>query len=370
VRADQGGNVIDSTDAEAGRPAIAMHLLNEGERTALALLAEGHTVKTIAAATGRSVAAINERLREARRKTGIGSSRELARLLRVQENRDKKIDLAVPAAPGAIVDPGPAAWRRGPMGKGGIAMASLLLTGLAAAWLITQTQSPITPSAAASPPLDRGIDALIRQRGPEPRDLHVELLGQGRDPAWADRTEALLRTHYSAVPHFSDAGAARIRCAATLCEVVSLLPEKLPLERLRTLDWSLQSGRFRAEMARLGLDHLDSLFTSTHGRPLYVAYWGRAAAKRPTQDPLLDGVLPKHDEATSPLYARVRTEGRDPAWAGAMEERLRQIYGRVPDLDGPASPLRVTCAATLCEVTASTPPGANDAAIHAFFDKL
>jgi DNA-binding CsgD family transcriptional regulator len=65
--------------------------LNEGERRVLRLLAEGHTAKSVANVTGSTPAAVNERLGEARRKTGVGSSRELARLLRAQENRPEKI---------------------------------------------------------------------------------------------------------------------------------------------------------------------------------------------------------------------------------------------------------------------------------------
>ena len=60
--------------------------LSAAERQVLALLAQGHTAKSISRLTGDSEGAINERLRSARRKTGMGSSRELARRLR-QENR-------------------------------------------------------------------------------------------------------------------------------------------------------------------------------------------------------------------------------------------------------------------------------------------
>lgn len=67
--------------------------LTDREMEILRLLAAGHTVKTIAARLGRSETSINERLRAARRKTGVGSSRELARLLDVQKNRDENIDL-------------------------------------------------------------------------------------------------------------------------------------------------------------------------------------------------------------------------------------------------------------------------------------
>jgi DNA-binding CsgD family transcriptional regulator len=68
--------------------------LNERELEILRLLASGHTVKTIAVQLGCSEASINERLRDARRKTGVGSSRELARLLGAQKIWDKNFDLS------------------------------------------------------------------------------------------------------------------------------------------------------------------------------------------------------------------------------------------------------------------------------------
>ena len=68
--------------------------LNEPERQVLRLLAEGHTAKSIANELGSTPAAVNERLREARRKTGVGSSRELARLLKSQEDRHDEMGVA------------------------------------------------------------------------------------------------------------------------------------------------------------------------------------------------------------------------------------------------------------------------------------
>jgi DNA-binding CsgD family transcriptional regulator len=68
--------------------------LTDRELEVLRLLAAGHTTKTIATRLGRSETSINERLRAARRKTGIGSSRELARLLEAQKIWDKNIDLS------------------------------------------------------------------------------------------------------------------------------------------------------------------------------------------------------------------------------------------------------------------------------------
>lgn len=78
-------------------PAVEPAALNEKELEVLRLLAAGHTVKSIASGLDRSEASINERLREARRKTGVGSSRELARLLAEQKIWDRKIDLSLPA---------------------------------------------------------------------------------------------------------------------------------------------------------------------------------------------------------------------------------------------------------------------------------
>lgn len=79
----------------ASEPASGLSAcLSDREMEVLRLLVAGHTVKTIAVRLGRSETSINERLRSARRKTGVGSSRELARLLDVQKNCDENIDLS------------------------------------------------------------------------------------------------------------------------------------------------------------------------------------------------------------------------------------------------------------------------------------
>lgn len=79
----------------ANEPALGLTAcLTEREMEVLRLLVAGHTVKTIAARLGRSETSINERLRAARRKTGVGSSRELARLLDLPKTCDENIDLS------------------------------------------------------------------------------------------------------------------------------------------------------------------------------------------------------------------------------------------------------------------------------------
>jgi DNA-binding CsgD family transcriptional regulator len=64
--------------------------LSHAEREVLNLLAEGHTAKSIASRLGLTPGSVNDRLRSARRKTGVSSSRELARLLHADERWDPK----------------------------------------------------------------------------------------------------------------------------------------------------------------------------------------------------------------------------------------------------------------------------------------
>jgi DNA-binding CsgD family transcriptional regulator len=75
-------------------PPSAIASLSDKELKVLHLLAMGHTGKSIAARLGQSEASINERLRDARRKTGVGSSRELARIVDDQKIWDENTDLS------------------------------------------------------------------------------------------------------------------------------------------------------------------------------------------------------------------------------------------------------------------------------------
>ncbi len=62
--------------------------LTEKEKQTLRLMVRGHDAKSIARALGLSVHTINERLRDARRKMAVSSSREAARLLLAAEGGD------------------------------------------------------------------------------------------------------------------------------------------------------------------------------------------------------------------------------------------------------------------------------------------
>ena len=134
-------------------PVSSLAALNDNELEILRLLANGHTAKSIAASLGRSETAINERLREARRKTGMGSSRELARLLDAQKIWDENIDLAATgSAPDSLARPHEVGR---PRLKGTTIM--LILLPLAAAGLFYTTS--VSTAGADAPPLAASANA-------------------------------------------------------------------------------------------------------------------------------------------------------------------------------------------------------------------
>ena len=164
--------------------------LTDKELEVLRLLTSGHTVKTIAARLGRSEASINERLRDARRKTGVGSSRELARLLDGQKIWDKNIDLSARNAPAKDAAQPQGVGR--PLPKGTKAM--LLTLPIAAIGLaIAATQSADEPApppaaqstaAASSPLLGRWSLDLMRIPAEErPRSVTLEFR-RSADQIW------------------------------------------------------------------------------------------------------------------------------------------------------------------------------------------
>jgi DNA-binding CsgD family transcriptional regulator len=177
-------------------PPRSLTSLTDGEREVLRLLTVGHTVKSIAAHLGRSETSINERLRDARRKTGIGSSRELARLLDDQKIWDRKIDLS---AHGAMPNPPRSPRSVGRIrSKGTIIM--LIALPLAAAGFIMVANSldqaafPQTAHMAASETsLLNGRWSLDVARVPaEERPRQVTIAFQvSRDQKWTTQVEII-----------------------------------------------------------------------------------------------------------------------------------------------------------------------------------
>lgn len=68
-----------------------IYSLSEREIETLQLLLVGHDAKSVARLLGLSVHTVNERLRDARRKLGVSSSREAARILAEASQKDPKL---------------------------------------------------------------------------------------------------------------------------------------------------------------------------------------------------------------------------------------------------------------------------------------
>ncbi len=169
--------------------------LTDRELEVLRLLAAGHTAKTIAARLGRSETAIHELLRAARRKTGIGSSRELARLLDAQKNWDKNIDLATHGISGnGLVQPASSGpnWSKG-MGAMLVALslaaAGLMLVAAPTA-LPNEIQAAAYTPAATQPPLVGSWLLDIARIPEEERPRRVTIAFQvSPDEKWTTHVE-------------------------------------------------------------------------------------------------------------------------------------------------------------------------------------
>lgn len=169
--------------------------LTDTECEILRLLTAGHTVKTIAVRLGRSEASINERLRDARRKTGTGSSRELARMLAAQKNWDKNIDLSPNSSPPDDPDLPPPA---GGTGSKGI-LLMLITMPLAAVGLYIaasgaelQQASPETAHAIAprQPPLVGTWSLDVMRIPADERPLRVTIAFRiASDGKWTSEVE-------------------------------------------------------------------------------------------------------------------------------------------------------------------------------------
>lgn len=257
--------------------------LNDAEVRVLRLLAEGHTAKSIANATGSTPAAINERLREARRKTGVGSSRELARMLRAQENRYEQIGVASSGGqPARLAERHVEPWR--PQ-TGVFAMIALFIIAAAGAAALTSQQGPAS----------NVVDPLI---GPlptseiSPERLHARVRAEQRDLAWAPRAEQILRNRYSRIAYVGGAdNRVRVICATTLCEVAGTIDapsrpghEYDRSDPLNKAMRDLQDKALHDDLLKAGLDGEAGMFggsPSKTSRMTFLHYYLRkgAAAK-------------------------------------------------------------------------------------------
>lgn len=179
----------------ANIPASSFGALNDYELEILRLLANGHTAKSIAARLGRSETAINERLRDARRKTGIGSSRELARLLDAQKIWDKNIDLALQDPSADSPEQAPTTglgWT-----KGRIAMLIAISAAMLGLTVVAGTTDPAanpeqqatSPTTAAPPLAGRwSLDISKIPKAERPQSVTIEF-DPAPDGKWTTHVE-------------------------------------------------------------------------------------------------------------------------------------------------------------------------------------
>ncbi|MFN7112577.1 MAG: hypothetical protein ACK4M2_13150 [Brevundimonas sp.] len=256
----------------------ALARLNATERELLLLLGRGHTAKSIATMKDLSVAAVNERFRSARRKTGLASSREIARLLVAQENRDDLIDLA--AAPNQTASlPRPDAP---PSGRAFLTRRWRLIvitTALLAAGLLAyQTATPpvVSPQPSTG---DDPISKILAGMPPSPdiAALHAEATAFSTDQAWSSATERTLTQRYRALPGFEKSiETLNVTCAATLCEVAGKARPDVSSDDMNVVMEGVQELN-RSEPS-LPLDSVVHHFSSTDGpssAALFVSYWRR-----------------------------------------------------------------------------------------------
>lgn len=237
--------------------------LNHTERRVLRLLAQGHTAKSVAVIESCSVSSVNERLREARRKTGLGSSRELARRLVAQENRDANFGVApLKASSGMGTSP---SQSRG-LQVGVVLMISL--TVVAAVWLTLGAGGGGSPASIATQfaqPNDTSEPQHVR--------LAKALSREQRDQPWANRLEPALEKRFATIDGLVDR---KVRCAATMCEVSGRLSGTSATAINESMQ-NLQSSILDTDMRKLGLRHQLTTFGSTKkaGHPIYTAFWTR-----------------------------------------------------------------------------------------------
>lgn len=259
-------------------PDDALDRLNASERELLLLLGRGHTAKSIAVLKGLTELAVNERFRSARRKTGIGSSREIARLLVSQENRDDFIGLAEPAAEPPDL-PRPDAPHRASSQRWRLPMAAAVL--LAAALLAQQTS---VPPKHPLPPGQRTIDVpentfvTAAQRQPDIAALSAEARSGRFDAAWTADAETRLAAAYRSEPGMSALRMLNVTCSDALCEVLGETAEGVTVEEVAEVITHAESRTIVTAVDGLDLQREFSSVRTNNTDPFkgwIVSYWRR-----------------------------------------------------------------------------------------------
>ena len=145
--------------------------LTEKEKQTLRLLVTGYDAKSMARHLGLSVHTVNERLRDARRKLSVSSSREAARILRAAEGEppeslvDKQLwaALAVKDRHSVAITPGPAASRSRPVAVGGsIMLVIAAVFAFATSPLLVPVAAPVLRLSGAAVSVTGASEAARR----------------------------------------------------------------------------------------------------------------------------------------------------------------------------------------------------------------
>ena len=145
--------------------------LTEKEKQTLRLLVIGYDAKSVARHLGLSVHTVNERLRDARRKLAVSSSREAARMLRAHEGEppkslaDKQLGAALAATGGhtVAIKPGRAATRSRPLAIGGLIVLTIAAVfAFATSPLAVPVAAPGLGSAGAAAVTSEASEAARR----------------------------------------------------------------------------------------------------------------------------------------------------------------------------------------------------------------
>lgn len=147
------------------RPTDGYRALTEKEKQTLRLIVRGHDAKSIARSLGLSVHTINERLRDARRKMAVSSSREAARLLldveggTPQSVGDMQIGEATAPRPGEqeAAPTGGAWWASRPARTTTGVLLMTVLLGILALTALPQSTATAPPNTPTAGPTDAAV---------------------------------------------------------------------------------------------------------------------------------------------------------------------------------------------------------------------
>ncbi|AWW74927.1 LuxR family transcriptional regulator [Erythrobacter sp. KY5] len=165
--------------------------LTEKEREALHLLLDGHDTKSSATALGLSVHTVNDRLRNARRKLGVSSSREAARILRDAEGQTPQnpvhtslgMERETVADENAVlsqtrrIGPSRAVWLSGGM------LTMSIIIALAVFTSVSPSETSSNVASAPEYPVEEG--ARVTPEDPESLNLANAFLDKVDSSDWA-----------------------------------------------------------------------------------------------------------------------------------------------------------------------------------------